>query len=155
MPARRSALLEYCRSLPLATEDVKWGADLVFSVGGKMFAGFAAGGRDATFGCKVAPHDFDVITRIEGIRPAPYAARFHWIAVDDPKLLPEHEAKALLRESYELVASKLSIQLRRRIDLAREESARRPRGFAPRKRSPKATPGTLVAKGRGGRQGGV
>lgn len=27
-----------CRSLPGATEDIKWGADLVFSVGEKMFA---------------------------------------------------------------------------------------------------------------------
>ena len=26
-----------CRALPGVTEDIKWGSDLVFSVGGKMF----------------------------------------------------------------------------------------------------------------------
>ena len=28
----------YCLSLPHATESVQWGADLVFKIGGKMFA---------------------------------------------------------------------------------------------------------------------
>jgi predicted DNA-binding protein (MmcQ/YjbR family) len=31
------ALRKFCLSLPAVTEDVKWGADLCFSVGGKMF----------------------------------------------------------------------------------------------------------------------
>ena len=57
--ARRSALLAYCRSLPRATEDIKWGNDLIFSVGDKMFAGFSNTGKDATFGCTVPAEDFD------------------------------------------------------------------------------------------------
>ena len=97
--ASRSKLLAYCRALPHATEDIKWGADLVFSVGDKMFAGFYKDGKDATFGCKVPEEDFAAITSIEGIRPAPYAARFYWISVDDPKVLPESEALALIRGS--------------------------------------------------------
>jgi hypothetical protein len=40
--ASRSKLLAYRRSLPHATEDVKWGADLMFSIVGKMFAGFSS-----------------------------------------------------------------------------------------------------------------
>ena len=32
-------LVAFCRSLPGATEDIKWEHDLIFSVGGKMFAG--------------------------------------------------------------------------------------------------------------------
>ena len=36
-----SRLYDLCRSLPGATEDVKWDNDLVFSVGGKMFACFS------------------------------------------------------------------------------------------------------------------
>lgn len=28
----------YCLSFPHATENVQWGADLVFKIGGKMFA---------------------------------------------------------------------------------------------------------------------
>jgi predicted DNA-binding protein (MmcQ/YjbR family) len=115
-PARRSTLLAFCRALPHATEDIKWGNDLVFSVGGKMFAGFTANGKDATFGCKVPEDDFETLTQITGIVPAPYAARFHWISVDDPKVLPEDEAKELLRGSYDLVKAKLSKKLKAQID---------------------------------------
>jgi predicted DNA-binding protein (MmcQ/YjbR family) len=129
--AKRASLLAFCRSLPLATEDIKWGADLIFSVGGKMFAGFGASSREATFGCRVPEEDFDAITRIEGIRPAPYAARFFWISVDDPKLLPEREAKALLRGSYDLVKEKLSKKLQAQIDGAKgkaKKAATAPKG---------------------------
>jgi predicted DNA-binding protein (MmcQ/YjbR family) len=125
--AKRSSLLAFCRSLPLATEDIKWGADLVFSVGGKMFAGFSAAGTDATFGCKVSEDDFDAITRVEGIKPAAYAARFHWVSVEDPKLLPEAEAKALLRGSYDLVKAKLPRKLQRQIDEAKPKPKPKPK----------------------------
>src|SRR5471032_1243808 len=38
-PAMRLATLQaMCRSCPGATQDVKWGHDLCFSVGGRMFA---------------------------------------------------------------------------------------------------------------------
>jgi predicted DNA-binding protein (MmcQ/YjbR family) len=32
------ALRRYCLSLPAATEGIQWGSDLLFRVGGKMFA---------------------------------------------------------------------------------------------------------------------
>ena len=114
--ASRSRLLAFCRSLPHCTEDVKWGNDLVFSVGAKMFACLTNDGKDATFGCKVAEEDFAALTSIEGILPAPYAARFHWISVEDPKVLPEVEAIELLRGSYELVKAKLPKTLQRKLD---------------------------------------
>src|SRR3954468_23558905 len=97
--ASRSTLLAFCRSLPQATEDVKWGADLVFSIGAKMFACFAKNGKDATFRWKVAEDNFPMLTSIDGIKPAAYAARYHWVSVEDPKVLPESEAIALLRGS--------------------------------------------------------
>lgn len=114
-PARRSKLLAFCRSLPRVTEDVKWGNDLVFSIGGKMFAGFENDGTTATFGCKVPEEDFSAITSIEGIVPSKYAARFHWISVHDPKALPEEEVLSLLQGSYDLVKAKLSAKLQRQI----------------------------------------
>lgn len=135
--AKRSALLAFCRSLPLVTEDIKWGADLVFSVGGKMFAGFDDKGKDATFGCKVPEEDFAAITSVEGIRPAPYAARFHWISVDDPRVLPEAEAVALLRGSYDLVVAKLPQKTRRQIEGGAREEPRTPKRMAPGSKTPK------------------
>jgi predicted DNA-binding protein (MmcQ/YjbR family) len=128
--AKRSALLAYCRSLPLATEDIKWGADRIFSLGGKMFAGFGASDKEATFGCKVPEEDFEALTRIEGIRPAPYAARFFWIHVDDPKLLPEKEAKALILGSYELVKEKLPKKLRKEIEEKSVRTKPKPKSHA-------------------------
>ena len=77
-----------------------------------MFAGFDKDGRDATFGCKVPEEDFTALTSIEGIVPAPYAARFSWVSVDDPEVLPEAEAIALLRGSYDLVRAKLPARFR-------------------------------------------
>jgi len=41
------SLREYCATLPGATRDVKWGADEVYSVGGKMFAVFCVDLRTA------------------------------------------------------------------------------------------------------------
>ena len=35
-----NSIQEFCRTLPHTTEDVKWGTNLVFSVGNKMYAGF-------------------------------------------------------------------------------------------------------------------
>lgn len=128
--ASRSKLLAYCRSLPHATEDIKWGNDLVFSVGGKMFAGFGKDSKDATFGCKVPEEDFAALTSIDGIKPAAYAARFHWIDVEDPTVLPESEAIALLRGSYELVKEKLPAKTQRAIDGGAKKKAAAPKKAA-------------------------
>jgi len=38
MQSVKNGLLDFCRTLPGATEDVKWGSHLVFSVGDEMFA---------------------------------------------------------------------------------------------------------------------
>lgn len=96
-----------CRSLPGVSEDIKWGADLVFSVGGKMFAVFPLG-EDAGqgFSFKVEPPVFAALTKRKGVVPAPYLARASWIKVQ-PKALPKKEVEDLLRESWRLVASKL------------------------------------------------
>ena len=83
-PAGRDALVEFCRGLPRATEDIKWGDDLIFSIGGKTFAGFDAdGGKPFAFKC--SDDDFDRLAAIPGIRPAPYAARFSWGAGRAPR----------------------------------------------------------------------
>jgi predicted DNA-binding protein (MmcQ/YjbR family) len=105
-PAQKS-LQALCRSLPGVTEDVKWGADLVFSVGAKMFAVFPLGEDEATgFSFKVEAPVFDALTRRRGIIPAPYLARASWIKVK-PRALPKKQVEALLRDSWRLVAERL------------------------------------------------
>ena len=100
------SLLELCRKLPGVTEDVKWGNDLVFSVAGKMFAVFELPDLESV-GLKVEPALFPILTRRDGVIPAPYLAHHSWIKVLSPAALPPSELEELLRESYGLVARKL------------------------------------------------
>lgn len=107
------ALADFAMALPGATQDIKWGADWVASVGGKMF--FVLGPHPGPYtGCsfKVEEHRFLELTGLPGFKPAPYAARYHWVAVQDPKALSLAELKALVKRSHELVAGKLPKKLR-------------------------------------------
>ncbi|MES2130040.1 MAG: MmcQ/YjbR family DNA-binding protein [Pseudomonadota bacterium] len=104
-----------CRSLPGATEDIKWGADLVFSVGAKMFACMAADNPTGV-SFKVDDERFLELTDRPGIIPAPYLARVKWVHVEKAGALSDKEAAELLRRSYELVFSKLTRKLQREIE---------------------------------------
>ena len=64
----------YCLSLPAATEDIKWGQDLCFSVAGKMFCVAGLEGP-LTVSFKVRDEEFDEMADSPGMRPAPYVAR--------------------------------------------------------------------------------
>ena len=99
---------EYCLSLPHATEEVLWQKDLVFKIGGKMFAviGLDAGPA-SQFSFKCTPEEFTELTELDGIIPAPYAARYHWVAVQKPSALKQAETKRLIKDSYEMVKAKL------------------------------------------------
>ena len=99
---------EYCLSLPHATEEVLWQKDLVFKIGGKMFAviGLDAGPA-SQFSFKCTPEEFAELTELDGIIPAPYAARYHWVAVQKPGALNQAETKRLIKDSYEMVKGKL------------------------------------------------
>lgn len=105
----------FCRSFPGCTEDIKWGDDLVFSVGAKMFAvtGNAAPAQAMSF--KVEDARFLELTDRPGIIPAPYLARAKWVQVDASAALSDEEAARLLRRSYELVFSTLTKKLQREI----------------------------------------
>ena len=109
-------VLEFCRSLPGVTEDVKWDNDLVFSVGKKMFVVFGLPDNEP-IGFKVDPALFGIITQQEGIRPAPYMAHHSWVNVASRNVLPDEELLGLIQQSYELVAQKLSKKLRAQLGL--------------------------------------
>ncbi len=115
MPSKReSPLKAYCRSLAGTTEDVKWGDDLVFSVGRKMYAAFDLDNEDE-FGFKCDDEDFDRLLEIDGIIPAPYAARFGWVKVQRRGVLKLGEAKGLIHKSYDLVFERLTKRVQREI----------------------------------------
>ncbi len=135
MPLNLDSLRAFCASLPAATKDIKWGADEVYSVGGKMFAVFwIDGGHARTASFKCDPARFLELTDVPGIVPAPYLARAHWVQVRDPGALRIAEVKALLRDSHARVLAGLPRKLRGAIVEADSSlglitsSARKPRG---------------------------
>ena len=103
-----------CKALPGATADIKWGADLVYSVGGKMFAVMPVGPKEPpSISFKVDDERFLELTDREGFEPAPYLARAHWVLVRDMKKVGEAELKALITRSHFLIAAKLTAKARR------------------------------------------
>lgn len=112
----KDTLLGFCRSLPGATEDVKWSEHLVFSVGGKMFAIFDVSDAEP-IRLKVDPALFPILTRKPGISPAPYLARQSWVKLENTRVLPREALEDLLRESHGLVAEKLPKKLRASLGL--------------------------------------
>jgi predicted DNA-binding protein (MmcQ/YjbR family) len=104
--------VEFCRGLPHATEDIKWGDDLVFSIGGKMFAVFDPEDSDE-LAFKCDDEDFDRLTQIDGIIPAPYAARFGWVKIKKTDTIPNSAIKAQLRKAYDLILACLPARTQR------------------------------------------
>jgi predicted DNA-binding protein (MmcQ/YjbR family) len=105
-------------ALPGATFDIKWGADRVYSVGGKMFAAAGTvGDPDPTFGFKASDLAFEMLIDQGLARPAPYAARFKWVQVASPNALSDADLAAYVKEAHAIVAAKLSGKARRELGL--------------------------------------
>jgi predicted DNA-binding protein (MmcQ/YjbR family) len=98
---------QYCLSLPHTTEEVLWGGDLVFKIGGKMYAAAPLEPGPVAMSFKCTPEEFAELVERPGIIPAPYAARYHWVALEDEDALKRAEIKRLVRDSYDLVLAKL------------------------------------------------
>ena len=115
-------LRRICMSLPGATEDIKWGADLAFSVGRKMFCVVnIEPPHQMSFKC--TPEGFAELIEREGIIPAPYLARAMWVQESElGTVLEQRELETLLRSSYDLVLAKLPKSARMRAANARRTS---------------------------------
>jgi predicted DNA-binding protein (MmcQ/YjbR family) len=109
-------LRNLCLSLPAATEDIKWGADLCFCIGAKMFCVTGVNSNGAA-SFKVLDEEFEEMTQREGIIPAPYMARNKWVYVQGPQYLSDKEWEKYVRQSYQLVASKLPKKMQKELGL--------------------------------------
>jgi predicted DNA-binding protein (MmcQ/YjbR family) len=112
MSTQQEILIEFCRTLPHATEDVKWEHHLVFSISGKMFAIFDPE-QDLRLSLKSTQAGFMALTLLDGIIPAPYLARYHWICVTKKDAIATEVATELIQESYQLVLNKLPAKVRK------------------------------------------
>jgi predicted DNA-binding protein (MmcQ/YjbR family) len=99
----------FCLSLPHATEDVQWEHDLLFRIAGKMFcvANLEPGLSPTKIAFKCTPEKFAELVEIEGIIPAPYMARNHWVALLEMDALRQSEIKELIECSFRRVREKL------------------------------------------------
>jgi predicted DNA-binding protein (MmcQ/YjbR family) len=104
---------EFLRKLPLVEETMQWGENLVFwvgdkAVGGKMFAvlNLDADGM-AVMSFAADPERFHELVENDGVFPAPYLARLHWVAVQHWSAIPGKELEGLLRNAHDMTYKKL------------------------------------------------
>ncbi|HTW48660.1 MAG TPA: MmcQ/YjbR family DNA-binding protein [Acidobacteriaceae bacterium] len=99
-------------TLPDVAETMQWGENLVYwipdkSMGGKMFAVINLGSPRSVVSFAAGPEGFAELVEREGVFPAPYLARAHWVAVERWDTLPARELQSLLTRARELVYAKL------------------------------------------------
>ena len=153
------SIRQICRALPGVTEDIKWGADLAFSVGGKMFCVVNVDPpHQISFKC--TPEGFADLVERPGLIPAPYLARANWVQESAlGEALERPELDRLLRTSYELVRAKLPRKMRdalegRRVDRPhrfrkdkRAQNTSRRRGNGAERRGPASLRSLKVSEG--------
>ena len=105
-----------CLSFPAVTESVKWGNDLCFCVGEKMFC-VTSLDPPHSFSFKVADAEFDELAGSEGFQPAPYLARAKWVLCTDSKKLNKKDLKNYLRQSYDMIAAKIPKKQRKELGI--------------------------------------
>jgi len=95
---------EFCLAFPQATENLQWGDDLCFKIGGKIFAIIGLDNPRLCFKC--TPEIFAELIEREDIHPAPYVGRYKWVMLDRIDAVRWDELRELIRQSYEMVAAK-------------------------------------------------
>jgi predicted DNA-binding protein (MmcQ/YjbR family) len=108
----------FLHTLPHVVETRQWGDNLVFwvgdkAIGGKMFALINLDDPGGTRLAKAAlsfaasPERFHELLETDGMIPAPYLARAHWVALEQWDVLRKSELEDLLRTACTLVYDKL------------------------------------------------
>jgi predicted DNA-binding protein (MmcQ/YjbR family) len=100
-------LEEICSKLIGTTTDIKWGNDLCFLIGEKMYC---VAGLDPplSVSLKVQQEEFNELTNREGIIPAPYLARYSWILIKDMNSFDQLKWQHYIEQSYDMIFNKLS-----------------------------------------------
>jgi len=106
-------LRAYLLRLPHVVETMQWGANLVFwvgdkAIGGKMFAVLSLDdGQKAVLSLAAGPERYAELLEIEGVFPAPYLARAHWVALKHWGVFRSSELEDLLEHGRRLIYDKL------------------------------------------------
>jgi predicted DNA-binding protein (MmcQ/YjbR family) len=112
---------------------VKWGNDLVFTIGGKMFCVVCLEPpHQIAFKC--TPESFAELVEQPGLIPAPYMAPAMWVQEKElGTSLGRRDRERLIKTAYELVRAKLPKSWSG--DSTGKHATRKPGGQRARKRS--------------------
>lgn len=105
---------EYCLSLPMTSEDMPFGPDvLIFRVCNKIFAAYSFA-RENYFVLKAdADYSIDLRDRYPDIEPAWHWNKKYWIQMSLSGTLSDDLIKSLIRNSYAEVVKKLPGRLKK------------------------------------------
>jgi predicted DNA-binding protein (MmcQ/YjbR family) len=103
-----------CISLPGANEDIKYGTDLCFSIGTKIFCGTRIEGPFRT-GIKCNEFDFADLIERQGIVPMPRLSTTYWIRIEKENALSTLEWKQYIKKSYDLILDSLPKKIKQTI----------------------------------------
>ena len=121
----------FLTGLPHVEETMQWGANLVYwvgpkEIGGKMFALIDLDerreARKPVLAFYAGKERYHELLEIEGVLPAPYLARAHWVALERWEAFRRPELERLLMEAHAGVFAKLP---RRTRDAFASEPARK------------------------------
>jgi predicted DNA-binding protein (MmcQ/YjbR family) len=104
---------EYLLRLPHVVETMQWGANLVFwvgdkAIGGKMFAVLNLDeDQKAVVSFAAGPERYAELMETEGVFPAPYLARAHWVSIRHWGVLRAAELEEQLKLGHSLIYDKL------------------------------------------------
>ena len=106
-------LRDYLLRLPHVAETMQWGANLVYwvgdkAIGGKMFAVLNLDDdRKAVLSFAAGPVRYPALLETEGIFPAPYLARAHWVSLQHWAVFRSTDLEEHLEFAHRLIYNKL------------------------------------------------
>ncbi len=123
MPSVLQRLRAICLALPDTRETLTWG-EPHFRVGDKIFAGCGDEQGRLKIGFKLdKEHAAARVQSDPRFTPAPYVGRHGWVSLDAAQVRDWNEVRALITESYRLIAPRAA-RARRKPEAARLPGAR-------------------------------
>ncbi|HZL28723.1 MAG TPA: MmcQ/YjbR family DNA-binding protein [Acidobacteriaceae bacterium] len=124
---------KFLLTLPDVVETQQWGDNLVFWVGDKAIGGKMScllnlgGGEHGVVSYSAGPERYAELVEREGLKPAPYMARIHWVAAERWSAWRNAEWESELRAARDLTYAKLPKKVKETLALpktAREKLIR-------------------------------
>ena len=102
-----------CLALPGTKETMTWG-EPHFRVGEKIFAGYGAHKGKVTIGFKLTKPHADAVIHDHRFERAPYVGKHGWVSLDATGPIDWNDLRAMIHESYSLIAPKKKAPARAR-----------------------------------------